>query len=490
MSYPLALIQRNGLLNCISCDMTNKQHLTYTYSKFALRVVMATAVPIGMAVAGIADAQVIEATAGRAPGASQERQISLNEAISLARRNNPSTVQARGAERAGKAAIRSAYGAFLPSISLSAGASKQSGGRSVIDTLTGTAAGRNWNYSNGFSVNALLFDGARFSGLSAAKSDLEVAKATTIAQDYSISLQVAQQYYAALMARESQLAAAAQLKQAEEQLNAATRRYQAEAATRSDSLRAFVQVANARSAALSAETSLRSANAALSRLIGSVEIVTASESDTATTSLPLLDSAQLVTLALEGPAVDQSRAAYEAARARRSSAKAAYLPNISAGYSRSGSGSDSRFGYGSNPYSYGGQVSFSISYPLFNQFSREEQIVRAKVNESVSEAQLRDTELAARQQSVQLYDALRTALEQVKAQDAAVEAAEEDLRVQQARYELGLSTIVDLLTSQTQLNQARSDLISARFNARIARVQIEVLIGRNLDQLPLSSSQE
>lgn len=434
------------------------------------------------ALVGIAGAATVEA---------QGREISLAQAISLARQNNPSTVQARGTERSGRAAVRSAYGAFLPSISLSAGASRQSGGRTVIDTLTGSGVSRNWNYNNGFSVNAVLFDGTRFSGLSAARSDLEVARASVVAQDFEISLQVAQQYYAALAARESQLAAAAQLKQAEEQLNAATRRYRAEAATRSDSLRAFVQLANARSASLSAEASLRSANAALSRLIGSVEIVTASESDTTTLTSPVLDSADLVSLALEGPAVVQSRAAYEAARSRRSSARAAYLPNISAGYSRSGSGPDSRFGYGSNPYAYGGQLSVSISYPLFNQFTREEQIVRAKVGELVGEAQLRDTELGARQQAVQLYDALRTALEQVNAQDAAVEAAEEDLRVQQARYELGLSTIVELLTSQTQLNQARSDLISARFNARIARVQIEVLIGRSLDQLPsLSDSQE
>lgn len=436
-------------------------------------------------------AALVGMIAGAATVEAQGREISLAQAISLARQNNPSTVQARGTERSGRAAVRSAYGAFLPSISLSAGASRQSGGREIIDTLTGSGISRNWNYNNGFSVNAVLFDGTRFSGLSAARSDLEVARASVVAQDFEISLQVAQQYYAALAARESQLAAAAQLKQAEEQLNAATRRYRAEAATRSDSLRAFVQLANARSASLNAEASLRSANAALSRLIGSVEIVTASESDTATLTSPVPDSAELVSLALEGPAVVQSRAAYEAARARRTSARAAYLPNISAGYSRSGSGPDSRFGFGSNPYNYGGQLSVSISYPLFNQFTREEQIVRAKVGEVVSEAQLRDTELSARQQAVQLYDALRTALEQVNAQDAAVEAAEEDLRVQQARYELGLSTIVELLTSQTQLNQARSDLISARFNARIARVQIEVLIGRSLDQLPsLSDSQE
>lgn len=409
------------------------------------------------------------------------RPISLSEAITLARQYSPQTVQARGTERTSNAAIRSSFGAFLPSISLSTGASRQFGGRVTADTLA-DARGR-WNYSNGFSVNALLFDGTRFADLGAARADLVSAQANIVAQDYSIAVQVAQQYYAALSARESEAAANAQLEQANEQLNAATRRFQAGAATRSDSLRAFVQLATARAAVLNAQTNLRSANAALSRLIGSIEVVTADSNLVPELTLPDLDSSTLVELALQGPPVRQAQAAVEAADARRSAARAGYFPSLSASYSRSGSGPDSRFGFGSNPYYYGGQLSFSLSFPLFNQFAREEQIVRAKVAQTVTQASLRDARLAARQEAVQSFDALRTALELVSAQEAAVEAAEEDLRVQQARYEMGLSTIVELLTSQTQLNQARSDLINARFNARIARVQIEALIGRDLDNI-------
>jgi outer membrane protein len=61
-----------------------------------------------------------------------------------------------------------------------------------------------------------------------------------------------------------------------------------------------------------------------------------------------------------------------------------------------------------------------------------------------------------------------------------VAAAEEDLRVQQQRYQLGASTILDALTSQTTLNQARLALIQARFNYRVAKAQLEALVGREL----------
>jgi len=68
----------------------------------------------------------------------------------------------------------------------------------------------------------------------------------------------------------------------------------------------------------------------------------------------------------------------------------------------------------------------------------------------------------------------------VISQTATVEAAEEDLRVQQQRYAVGASTLLDVLTSQTQLNQARSDLIRARYDQRIAKAELEALVGREL----------
>jgi outer membrane protein len=65
-------------------------------------------------------------------------------------------------------------------------------------------------------------------------------------------------------------------------------------------------------------------------------------------------------------------------------------------------------------------------------------------------------------------------------QQASIAAAEEDLRVQQQRYALGVSTLLDLLTSQAQLNQARQALIQARLDGRIARAQLSALVGRDL----------
>ncbi|MGI8508473.1 MAG: TolC family protein [Gemmatimonadaceae bacterium] len=412
--------------------------------------------------------------------------ITLSAAVRLARQNSPQTVGARGAETANRAAVRAAYGAFIPNITASVGSGRQftSAGTTTRINQNGervTVAGNTWTYSNGLAFNAQLFNADRLPNLRAAKADVSTAQQNTVVESYAVTVSVEQQFYAALAARESEDAARAQLAEAQQQLDASRRRVIAGVATASDSLRATVQVLTAQLALTTAQNSRRDANAALTRLVGSTTPLAAAIDDPAVTSMDTvrLDSAVVINSARVGPNVAAAQAGRKAASERRSAARAAYLPTINAGYSRGGSGTGA-YGFGANPFPYSGQLNLSLSYPLFNQFSREEQIARATVNENNAEATLRDTQLQARQLAVQYLDAVRLGEQQIAVQTATIVAAQEDLRVQQQRYNLGLSTIVDLLTAQTTLNQARVNLISARNSVRLTTAQIEALIGRTL----------
>ena len=413
------------------------------------------------------------------------RPITLDDAVRLAQRNSPLAVQARGQERTARAAVRSAYAAFVPTVSVSLGSTRQFSSGSTRIGQNGeviTVAENPWTYNSGLSLGVDLFDGGRrLYDIGASRADVSAAEANDVSQRFGIALSVSEQYYAALAARESEAAARAQLEQAEQQLRASVTRLAAGAATRSDSLRSVILVGNARLALLTARNDLNVANAALTRLVGSDSLVTATPGDTAAESFTVpADTAQLFALADEGPAIRQAEASLRAARANRRAARAPYLPTISASYSRGGSGTDPRYGLGDDPYNYNGALRFGLSYPLFNQLGREEDVVRADVAEDVAQATLRDTRLQARQSLTQYLGALQTAQQRVAIQGASVAAAEEDLRVQQQRYQLGASTLLDVLTSQTQLDQARAELIAARLDYRVARAQIEALIGRRL----------
>ncbi len=410
------------------------------------------------------------------------RPISLTEAVSLAQRNSPAAVQARGQLRTTASAVRSAYGAFLPSLSMSMQQRKQGGQR--FDPLRGpvTQASSPWQYSMGFSSGLELFDGGRrFAEIKAAKADVDAAEANEIAQRFNIALSVKREYANVLAARESESAARAQLEQAEAQLRASVARVQAGAATMSDSLRSVIQVGNARLALITAQNNLRVASASLTRFVGTPFMVTANPADTLERVVTDLDSVALADLARRGPAVVQAERSLRAASAGEFAAKTAYLPTINLSFNYSGNRQDSSYVLTFGSYAYGRSFTVSMNFPLFNNFNREDQVLRARVAEDNAAAQFRDAQLAAQQSIIQQIGVLRTAEERIRIQQASVLAAEEDLRVMQQRYQLGASTLLDLLTSQSQLNQARAALIQARQDYRIARAQIEAIIGRDLN---------
>ncbi|MBW7932324.1 MAG: TolC family protein [Gemmatimonadaceae bacterium] len=408
------------------------------------------------------------------------RPIALDEAVRQAQRNAPAAVTARNALRTSAAAVRSAYAQYIPSLSISSSGSRQ-GGETFFQGKLVPYSGVPWSFSRGLSTNLELFDGGRrWFNLKSAQANVDAADASETSQRYNIALQVKQQYFAVLAARESEAAARKQLEQAQEQLKSSTAKVRAGAATKSDSLRSAIQVGNARLAQLTAQNNLRVANAALSRLVGAPDVVTATPADTAEMGRIVLDSAQLAALALDGPTVRSAEAALVAARAAKKAAKTPYMPTISTSYSLSGNNTSETFDWGSGRIPKQNSLRFSLNFPLFNNLSREENVTRATVAEENAVASLRDAKLAQQQSLVQFLGAFRTAEERVAIQLASVAAAEEDLRVQQQRYALGASVLLDLLTSQTTLDQARASLIQARYDARIAKAQVEALIGRDL----------
>jgi outer membrane protein len=417
----------------------------------------------------------------RAPDSA--RKISLDEAVAMAEHNAPAAIQAEGVERADKAAKVSAIGAILPNASLTAGRVIQFGGGQTRvnqngETVAIAAAPTN---STGLALNMTLFDGGqRLYALRTANYNIAAAEANRVAVKYNVALQVKQQYYAVLAAIESRDAADLQMAQATEQFKSSVLKVRAGVSTRSDSLRGVVQVGNAQLALITAQTNKEAADAALTRLVGSEVPVTADPASMQENMAALPDSAQLAALAKVGPAVKQAQANVDAAEENRKASKATYLPSLSASYSRTGSGTDSRFGLGEGPFAYNGRLSFSLSYPVFNNFLREEQVVVAKVAEVNAQVSLRDAQLGAQQSLTQYIGALRGASQRVAVQVATVAAAEEDVRVQQQRYNIGASVLLDLITSQAALATAEQALIQARYDYRIARAQLEALIGRDL----------
>lgn len=414
------------------------------------------------------------------------RPISLDEAVDLAHRFNPSTVQARGQLRSTAAQVRRSYAAFLPSLNFTASSGYTAGVTYFQGNLVPTS-GNPWSFRNGLSANLMLFDGgSRMRDLSASRANERAAESNEILQEFNVALNVKQQYYNVQAAREAEAAARVQYDQALQNFRSATARVQAGAATKSDSLRSAIEVRNAELAILQAQQDVLNASAALTRFTGQASLVTAVPADSLEPITISADSSDLAVLVEGAPSLRQAQASLAAASASLKASRAPYWPTLSVsgsyGVNQSSQGFETGnlwlLGQSGNPNSR--NISFSMSYPIFNQLQRETGVIQAKVAEDNATAAARDARLAAQQQLIQTLGTFRLAQNRIEIQQATVEAAEEDLRVQRQRYELSASTLLDVLTSQTTLNQARLSLIQARRDARVAKAQLEAIVGRDL----------
>jgi outer membrane protein TolC len=412
--------------------------------------------------------------AAATPLAGQNRSVTLDEAVNLAIRSQPAMVQARGQVETADATKLQALGSWLPTLSANSSASTNSSTRWDERTQT-TISGSSASYSGGLSASMTLFDGfSRLAEGRAASADLEAADASLVNQSFQTVLQTKQAFFNALAAEELVRVSDTRIERAAGQLNIAKEKLAAGTATRSDTLRSFVEVANARLQRLNAVTQLATAEANLARLIGFDGSVSAVR-DERLFALVDVDTAALRVEALgRSPTIQQAEASVKAADAQFKTIYSQYLPRATASYSRSWSGQE---WLTVNP---SWSLRLSMSWTIFNGFSRELTRTQRAISLENSRAQAED---AVRQVNADLtqhlasLSAARTRLQIAEANQA---ASQEDLRVQQERYRLGAATLVEVLASQENLDQAEVDRVQSYLDYLVARAQIEALIGREL----------
>jgi len=405
--------------------------------------------------------------------------ISLADALRLAKENNVQNILQANSVRTSSLAIRAAKAQLYPGVSASLSQNKSSGQRlgqsgTLVDYVSA------WTYNTGLSISQVLFDGGRsFADVRSAKANVAAQEASLTSQEFNISLAVKTQYNSILAAKEQEAAGRAQLELAQQQLAVSIAKVNAGAAPVVDSLNSVVGVGNAQVAILNAQQLARAASAQLTTLVATPYLVTATAADTVDLPHTSIDSASLMQWALDGPVIRQYQASLDAASASQRSAKSAYFPTISGSFSYGGNGT-SVYGVGPDPFPYSKSLGVRLSYPIFNGYSRENNVASAQISAENAQAQIKNQKLVAQQTIITQIGLLRNDEQTMAVQQISIRASEEALRVSQQRYSLGAGTLVDLLTAQSNLIQARNQLITTRLNYRNARAQIEAFIGRDL----------
>jgi len=419
---------------------------------------------------------------GAAVASAQERSVTLAEAIRRSAQVQPDVIRAAGDVRTAGARRRSAWGAFLPSLSASSSASDFfSEGASRVDPVTGlvTSGNRsNRSISTSLSASVDLFTGFRRGAeISAARANEAAADASLTDARFQQALTTTNQFLDALAAAQLLKVRETSVRRAEEQLKVSVAKLKAGSATRSDSLRSRVTLGSAQLDLLTTQTDLAAAEANLARLIGETGRIKAADDSSFYVVLPPVDTQSLrLEVEAKSPRVQSATASAAASRAAVRSSRAGYWPSLALAANTGWNGSQV------NDYDLLNQrqVSLSLRWNLFDGFDRELTIAQREADLDVAEANAADTKRAVQADLELRLAELEAARSRIEITRTSVIAAGEDLRVQQERYRLGASTIVDVLTSQEALNQAEVDVVNARFDYLRAKAQLEALIGRNL----------
>jgi outer membrane protein len=399
--------------------------------------------------------------------------VTLQEALDAALRHDPQAVAADAAMQAARAQSLLNAGAWLPTLTLNSTYGNSSNQR--FDQNSGTLVSQ--SYAMQVTTGYELFDGGRrLAEGRSASATVRAAEASGVEQRFRILLEVKQVFFDAAAAAELLGAARQRQDRAERQADFARTRLEIGTATRSDALRAELELGNAELAVVEAERSLRSARQQLGRRMGIGGEVQPAAGALPTTAPALPDAETLAARAEAGsPAARAAQARYAASRATRAAAYTAYAPSLRA-----------TFGYDwvapeFPPRDRDWSLRLIASLPVLNGFQREANVARARANEQVALAQARDAVLAARAQAADAALDVAATERRVQISRRAVELAQEDLRVQEERYRLGNATILDLQASQVALVEAEAGWIGARRALGVAVARLEAVLGETID---------
>jgi outer membrane protein len=469
--------------------------------------------------------------------------LSLEDAVTLARRNNPEYLQQANDVSAADWNVRAAYGALLPGASASTSYSYTAAGAQRIGNFTGDELGiaSTTDYyasSYGVSMNYRLSGSTVFAPRQA-NSQRRATVANIEAGEFTLRMNVTRQYLAVKRAEDGITLAQRELARAQDNLRLATARVDVGAAIPLEAQQAEVERGRAEVSLLQAENLARTERLRLAQLLGVPPAVDAR----LTTQFAVVDVPwtlpQLQAMAVQAhPQLRAAVAAEEAADAGVRMARSSYLPslnisagllsgfarragnteflvdqarrgmesqaqscallnNISAGLSRPLPGTPAdcsaftltpeqeRAVRAGNRLDYRRDpfsATVSLSLPLFDGFARERQIEQARVARADAELRLRSEQTRVQTEIATALNNAHTGRRSAELEARNIELAEQQLQLARERYRVGASSYIELQEAETLKARADRAHLSALYQFHEALAALEAAVGRSLTQ--------
>lgn len=491
---------------------------------------------------------ILWACAAVAPDAAIAQDVSttltLDEAIGLARRNNPDFLIAEHATTVADWNVREAYGALLPGASVSGSMSWQDAGATSFGIFNssdfGLAGSTSYYYSSYNIGLSYRLAGSTLFGPRLAKATRRSSESQVETARANVDFTVAQRYLAVLGAQDGVTLAREELARAEDNVRLAEGRVAVGAGIPLEQRQAEVERGRAQVALLQAENAVQTSRLNLWETIGvrvdGAQLTTRFE--VADVNWKLED---LLAAALQSnPELLAGRADVSASSVSVKSARTSYLPSLTlsagwSGFAREAGNENyliqqarnSLVGQQSSCQLYNQisagltqplpgrpddcsqyaltpaledqirasnkvfpfdftknpmSVSLNISLPVFQGFSRQRQIEQAKVSQADAEQRLRKSELRIRAAVEGGYLNVVTNRQAVDLESRNLELANDQLRQARERYRVGASSYLELREAEAVKARADRAYLSAVYAFHESLSALELAVGRPLRQ--------
>ncbi|MDE0474572.1 MAG: TolC family protein [Gammaproteobacteria bacterium] len=444
-------------------------------------------VVVGCCVAAVLAAASLEAQ--------EPRVLSLEDALELAAQNSPALRQVMNELELTAAGMRAAWGAFLPTLSLSLGTNINVNRRlQAEDNFGNPIANPNVEWvtvsssSQSMSAQMDLFEGgARFHERGAERARGIARERGVEAEMTATWARVATSFYETIRQSDLLELEMAILEGKRLDQESTTRLFELAVGSRVDVLAAELEVQRQERAVRQAENEHAKAVLALRAETG------ATDEDNFTTSGTLpepfdpaaLDETGVIGRALEqSPLIRQNRAQVDVGRASLSAVRSTRLPTISLGtfffQDQFGQAYTAAFKPFSSDARYA-SARLSLSIPVFSGFSNERNITQAQVELANAEEQMRQTRLEIERDVRSRLIDLRGAWDSYRLAERSSEIAEERLRLAREGYRLTTVPFSDLQLATEGAANERRTAINARYDFVAARIALEQVVGGPLD---------
>ena len=321
------------------------------------------------------------------------------------------------------------------------------------------------NFQTSLAIEQPIFTRKGIVGLQMSKGESSAKQEELLRKQEQVAYQVAQAALTLQTAKSSFGATEKAVAEAVEHLRIAEVRYGKGLGQYADTLRAATSLSEAEQRRVSAEKNVRMAKRGLGLILGRDENVDLSD---ATPELPVLDLAAYEKAAETRRDVKSWEIHGDNAKKNIKLAEAGYFPYVGVGGAYQMNDPNRPLGSeGSN-----WQVTAFLRWDLFDGAKREYERAQAKYKAGEAQEQLSSLKKAISFRIYEAYLNINEARTNMEISRNALKSAEEGKRLVRVRYENGLYPLIDLLSAQASLDQARANHTAREGEYRTAIVKL------------------